>query len=1228
MKIKSNRFLLASLGAFAVLANVTFAGDVVKANNADALNATSSWTGLVAPTSNDVAVFDATYATTGILNTGALVDWAGIRITSPGGNVIVNNSTAGQEVVLRGSGIDMSAAMVDASLQRVRIGADQTWNAASGRTLTIGNSTTARTGSLGLAAGTLAATITKSGAGTLQLDTGNASPGAINWNITGGTVRAIWNQASSFGTGTITLGGGGIATGTNFTGSVGNWTWNNAITLTDSTTSFIDNQNIAGSARWLKLEGAVSGSGNLEYRDTGTGFDNLDLGHIIAATNSNTGTVTIGSGTEVRVGGTAAGTFNANYGNFGKLADDSATVVNDGTLTFARQDAHTVANAISGSGIVRIGGANSIGGTTTNAQVVTLSGASNYVGGTTINNGTLNLSGSLTSPITVNTGAKLRGSGSTNQLLTMNGGSTLVLAGDATTTGLTANGVTFAGPVGLIFAAPPVASTVYDVFTYGSGAVTDIANLSVLYRGTLSDDTVNQKYIFTAGGVGTRTWNAASNDGYWDLGFATNWLEGDQLFYSGDSVVFGDISEDQSITLEGQLMPESVTVNNAANTYTFTGDAGVNEIIGTATLTKDNDGTLAIASRQTYTGGTTINGGVLDLTGGGGFSGTIRGTVTVNSGGTLRLSTGDATGYGTDATRLSVINLDGGNLHVNTTSNQTLGSAVVNMTGGSITGITGSNIDFFAGASALNTFASAEESTISLPSLNLRQDNTVFTVEDGEALRDLVISTNMGNGTAGAHNLIKAGAGTMVLTGNNGYTGTTTVAGGKLTIEGTTSGTSAVAVNGAGSLLVVSGGNLTTSGQFSTANGTGAGIVVENGATVTAASANIAWNPSTLQIDGLMNVTNAFTVSTNATTAVTGAGAINAGSFTMGNAATIANFSAAEMILSGAIKLGSTTASHSTRLNQNAGTITANGGMQLGDAASTVTQTYALNAGTLNLGSAGITIAGTGTRTVLLGSGTVGATAPWSSTLAMTLTSTTTGTTFDTTGGNISLSGALSGDGAKLVKSGTGTLILTGANTYTGDTVVSAGTLAINGVSIANSGKLVISGGKVDVSGTEVVDTLFFGTSQQAAGTWGSTASSADNKNDTYFSGTGVVSVTSGPTGGYSTWADANAGGGTPGEDFDNDGVSNGIEYFLGETGSSFTANPGVVAGKVTWPNGGNIDHTAYGTEFLVQTSSNLSAWADVDAGDPNLNNTSESVEYTLPTGAGRIFVRLVVTPE
>ena len=58
------------------------------------------------------------------------------------------------------------------------------------------------------------------------------------------------------------------------------------------------------------------------------------------------------------------------------------------------------------------------------------------------------------------------------------------------------------------------------------------------------------------------------------------------------------------------------------------------------------------------------------------------------------------------------------------------------------------------------------------------------------------------------------------------------------------------------------------------------------------------------------------------------------------------------------------------------------------------------------------------------------------------------------------VSGAISGAGGSLTKTGSGTLTLSGTNAYTGATVVDAGTLAVNSALTATSGITVNAGGR------------------------------------------------------------------------------------------------------------------------------------------------------------------------
>jgi hypothetical protein len=115
----------------------------------------------------------------------------------------------------------------------------------------------------------------------------------------------------------------------------------------------------------------------------------------------------------------------------------------------------------------------------------------------------------------------------------------------------------------------------------------------------------------------------------------------------------------------------------------------------------------------------------------------------------------------------------------------------------------------------------------------------------------------------------------------------------------------------------------------------------------------------------------------------------------------------------------------------------------------------------------------------------------------------------------------------------------------------------------------------------------------------------------------------------YTSWATDNAGGQVANLDWDKDGVSNGVEFFM-NAAPGFTANPGLDGSKkVTWTNGGNIPSSAYGTQFVVQTSTDLEIWEDVTEGnlEENADGPGGSLSYIV-TGEGKQFVRFKVTPN
>ena len=117
--------------------------------------------------------------------------------------------------------------------------------------------------------------------------------------------------------------------------------------------------------------------------------------------------------------------------------------------------------------------------------------------------------------------------------------------------------------------------------------------------------------------------------------------------------------------------------------------------------------------------------------------------------------------------------------------------------------------------------------------------------------------------------------------------------------------------------------------------------------------------------------------------------------------------------------------------------------------------TYNLNGGTLILPGLG---SGWGIVAFNFGGGTLQAATSLSSTMPMTLSASGGNATIDTAGFTVTLSGEISGPGG-LTKTDSGTLALAGTNMYTGDTLVSRGTLQVINA-------LALQGSTFDTSGS------------------------------------------------------------------------------------------------------------------------------------------------------------------
>ncbi len=652
------------------------------------------------------------------------------------------------------------------------------------------------------------------------------------------------------------------------------------------------------------------------------------------------------------------------------------------------------------------------------------------------------------------------------------------------------------------------------------------------------------------------------------------------------------------------------TTFSGAGSGTFSG-----VISGAGGLTQSGSGILTLSNINTYTGGTTVNSGTLKLNSGGG-AGAVRGVVTVNSGATLSLNVNNALGYSAGS-QVTTLNINGGTVSVTGALGDEGYLTSFNLTGGTLA-YAGSNVNngyqIAAGdatAPGITSNASATTSTIS-GGVNIRSGNLGFNVAGGTTASgiDLLVSGVISGATYG---ITKTGAGVMALTNANTYTGTTTISAGTLQLgSGGTTGTlaagSAITDN---STFTINRSNAVTQGtDFSAAAITGTGGLTQAGAGNTTLNVTNTYTGATVINAGTLTLTT-FNGGGGALSGTPTITVNSGGSLVLTNADTLGYTSGKEALFinsGGQVLNNATTASRDTLQN----TLTMTGGILGGTSAGdgggafsfdaqsgntiTATSDAAGNAALINAskiqlqvanelfnvtrgaatpasdliissalnGNNGFTKTGAGILTLSGANVYTGATGDSAGTL--NLTGSLTGSNISTSSAGIfteSAAGFIGGTGITFAQGSSGSSTLAGANTYTGTTTISAGTLQLGsggttgtlaaGSAITDNSTFTINRSNAVTQGTDFSAAAITGSGSltQAGG-----SILTLNAANSYTGGTNVNSGTLNLTGSLGAGAVT---------------VASGARL----TGAGNGASTGKIGGSLTVNGGGSVNLTA-----------------------------------------------------